>query len=148
LTATGWPDSVAPDATPDIGALPYGTPTLCVGVRPAGSNQGGRCAFPDATSPLAEAGDYSIISDANQDGFETVSFDGTGSSHPNGPISTYTWVLNGQTISNSATFSKALPIGDHQVFLTVTDSSGRTATDLREVTITDPSSNDNIVRNP
>ncbi len=141
LTSIGWPDSVAADSTPDIGALPYGAAAVAVGVD-------GRYVFPDSTLPIAEAGDYSIISNTNQTGFETVSFDGTGSSAPNGSITSYNWVYNGQTISTSATFSKDLPIGTHQVYLTVTDNSSHTAKDMREVTVTDPTNNDNIVRNP
>lgn len=81
LTSSGWPDSAAADSTPDIGALPYGAAAVAVGVD-------GRYVFPDSTLPIAEAGDYSIISNTNQTGFETVNFDGTESSTPNGSIST------------------------------------------------------------
>jgi hypothetical protein len=147
LTGTGWPDSATADTTPDIGALPYGSGPVKVGVRPAGSTDG-RNQFPSTTLPLAEAGDYLVVSDTNNDGFETISFDGTGSSDPDGSIASYNWTENGQTISNSATFTKALPIGRHLIYLTVTDNSGNAATDLREVTVTDPTTQDNLVINP
>src|SRR5262249_21244331 len=103
LTSIGWPDSAAAHSTPDIRALPYGAAAVAVGVD-------GRYVFPDSTLPIAEAGDYSIISNTDQTGFETVRFDGTGSSAPHGSIASYNWVYNGQTISTSATFSKDLPI--------------------------------------
>ncbi len=141
LVPNSWPDTVAADTTPDIGALPYGTSAVAVGIDSLK-------VFPDGTTPIAEAGDYSIIPDADQTGFENVSFTASGSSDPDGSISSYDWVYNGATISTSSTFSKDLPIGTHDVYLTVTDNSGKTATDLRQITITDPASLDNLVRNP
>lgn len=138
LTGTGWPDSEAADSTPDIGALPYGASAVAVGVD-------GRFTFPDATTPVAEAGDYSNLTDSNNNGFETVNVDGTGSSDPDGTIASYLWKLNGQAIATASTGSIGLPVGTHQISLTVTDSSSNTAQDMREVTI---AGSDNITRNP
>jgi len=41
-----------------------------------------------------------------------------------------------------------MPLGRHLVYLTVTDNSGNTASDMREVSVTDPTTQDNLVVNP
>lgn len=138
LTGKGWPDSEDGTSTPDIGALPYGAPPVAVGID-------GRYVFPDSTTPVAEAGDYSTVNDVNNDGFETVRLDGTESKDPDGSISKYKWKLNGCTISTVSTASVSLPTGTSRVYLTVTDNSGRSATDMREITVT---GYENAVYNP
>ena len=136
-----WPDSETYDSTPDIGALPYGAAAVAVGV------DGARL-FPDNSTPIAEAGDYSVVSDSDGDGFETITLTANGSTDPNGTITTYAWVLNGVTISTSYGFSIAVPPGTYQFYLTVTDNSGKQATDMREVTVTDPNPHANLLANP
>lgn len=138
LTGMGWPDSEVGTSTPDIGALPYGADVLAVGVD-------GRYVFPDSTTPVAEAGGYSTVPDVNNNGFETVTLDATGSKDPDGSISKYKWKLNGCTISTASTASVALPTGTSKVYLTVTDDSGTSATDMREITVT---GYENAVYNP
>ena len=128
LTGKGWPDSENGTSTPDIGALPYGAPAVAVGID-------GRYVFPDRTTPVAEAGNYSGFKDIGDNGFETVTLNGKGSDDPDGSISSYEWKLNGCTISTALTASVTLPTGTSKVYLTVTDDSGTSATDMREITI-------------
>lgn len=145
LTAVNWggvvpPDSVASDTTPDIGALPSSAVAVAVGVD-------NRYVFPDGQTPIAEAGDYSVVADASDDGFETISFNSTGTSDPNGQPLTYSWTLNGSPLSTASSFSVGLPVGTHKVYLTASDNSvpAKTGKDMREVVITGKS---NLTRNP
>ena len=138
LNGTGWPGTSGSPANPDCGAIAYGGSAFTVGVD-------SRFSFPDAVTPIAEAGDFSVVSDTGNNGFETITFDGTGSNDPNGSITAYSWKLNGSTILSASTGSVGLPVGTHRVFMTVTDNQGKTATDMREVTI---DGFDNLVKNP
>ena len=69
----------------------------------------------------------------------TVSFDGTGSSDPDGWIVSYTWNFgdgstgSGQTVSHTYTTA-----GTYTATLTVTDNAGATGTDSVVISATDP----------
>ncbi|MGY1802647.1 PKD domain-containing protein [Blastococcus sp. SYSU D00922] len=70
----------------------------------------------------------------------TATFDGRGSSDPEGPISTYAWDFGDNTAPGSGaqpshTYAQA---GTYQVTLTVTDSAGATNSVTKPVTVTEP----------
>ena len=71
----------------------------------------------------------------------TATFDGRGSSDPEGPIASYSWDFGDSTTppgtgaQPSHTYAAA---GDYDVTLTVTDGAGATDTETHTVTVTDP----------
>ena len=68
-----------------------------------------------------------------------VSFDGSGSTDPNGDVLTYLWDLgNGVTKTGAAIDHEFTEFGDQLVTLTVSDPSGNTDTDTITITVTDP----------
>ena len=139
--ATHWPDTVPYTTTPDAGAVPYLGGPVAVGVD--GSKR-----FPDGATPTAEAGDYSVVADIDHNGFESINFDASGSGTvPGTTIKNYSWSYSGGGGSTAGSFSRNLPIGTHDFYLTVTDNNNRTAKDMRQVTVADPTGSD-FVRNP
>ncbi len=89
-------------------------------------------------APVANAGPDQTILDANNDGTEVVTFNGSGSTDPDGTIASYSWRKNGNFFGNTATFSVIQAIGVHTVELTVTDDNGATSTDTVVVTVVRP----------
>ncbi|MDO7868518.1 PKD domain-containing protein [Nocardioides jiangxiensis] len=66
---------------------------------------------------------------------ETVTFDGTGSSDPDGDALSYTWEFPGGATATTAKATRAFPaVGTYQVKLTVTDAFGASTSDLVTVT--------------
>lgn len=70
----------------------------------------------------------------------TASFNGTGSSDAEGPISSYSWSFgDGSPAASGATATRTYAsAGTYPVTLTVTDSGGLTGTTTRNVTVTGP----------
>jgi len=66
-----------------------------------------------------------------------VQLNGSGSSAPNGTITSYVWTEGSSVIGNGATPTVNLTTGTHTIQLTVTDNDGETATDEVVVTISD-----------
>jgi hypothetical protein len=114
-------------ATDDDGASASDAVTITVEPR-AAPNQ----------PPVANAGPDQAITDADLNGTEVVTFDGRGSSDPDGTIVSYIWRKNGNMFNNAATFSVTQPLGTHTIELTVTDDKGATSTDTVVVTIGTP----------
>jgi hypothetical protein len=78
-----------------------------------------------------------IAVDSDGDGFATVPVDGS-ESHTHGPgqrLVSYVWKKGVTVIGNSVRTTLLLPIGDHEITLTVTDSSGDSNTDLTIITV-------------
>jgi peptidoglycan hydrolase-like protein with peptidoglycan-binding domain len=75
--------------------------------------------------PIANAGvfDYSI-GDPDNNNSEVVHLDGTLSSDSDGTIVEYLWHAKGEVLSTEATPDITLPLGNHYIFLTVTDNEG------------------------
>ena len=68
----------------------------------------------------------------------SISFDASGSSDPDGTIQTYTWSFGDSSFGTGLTVSHPFATaGSYLVTLTVTDSSGQSATTTHTVTITD-----------
>jgi hypothetical protein len=88
--------------------------------------------------PVANAGPDQTITDANGDGMEVVTFNGSASTDPDGTIVSYNWTKNGNPFGNTASFGVVQAVGTHTVTLTVTDNRGATSTDTVVVTINHP----------
>ncbi len=85
--------------------------------------------------PQAEAGPASVTVEEGQ----TVTFDASNSTTPNGSIVAWAWYEGGVLLSDQESFSKSdFSVGTHTVELTVTDSEGLTASDTIVVEIEEP----------
>ena len=88
--------------------------------------------------PAADAGPDQQVEDADGDGSEVVTLDGSGSVDVDGTIVSYVWREAGVTIATGVTPAATLSVGDHAITLTVTDDDGATASDSVLVTVTAP----------
>ena len=71
---------------------------------------------------------------------ETIHFDATQSSDPDGDALTYQWLENDQVLSTQATFdTNILAIGSHTITLKITDTAGHTQQKSFTVTVVTPS---------
>ncbi len=95
-------------------------------------------------TPMADAGGDIEIIDEENNGSEGVMLNGMASIDADGSIVNYSWAMNGQQISFSATEVVELPIGEHEVILTVTDDDGAIDKDTITVTV---QLNNNVVQN-
>ncbi len=68
----------------------------------------------------------------------SCSFDGSGSSDPDGTIEDWTWDFDGAAGSGETTGHTFADAGDHAVTLTVTDDDGATAQSTQTVTVDSP----------
>ncbi|RCW51697.1 PKD domain-containing protein [Paenibacillus prosopidis] len=84
--------------------------------------------------PVANAGADQTVTDEGN-GEETVVLNGSGSSDPDGTISSYVWKEGATQIATGATPSVRLAVGTHTLTLTVTDNAGATDTDTVVVTV-------------
>ena len=84
--------------------------------------------------PIADAGADQSVLDVDATDSETVTLDGSGSSDPDGTITSYEWTEGATVLGTGTSISPDFAVGEHTVTLTVTDDGGATATD--QVTIT------------
>jgi hypothetical protein len=87
--------------------------------------------------PIANAGTDQVVTDADNNGTESVLLNGSGSSDPDGTITNYLWEEGASTLASSANplSSVALGWGVHTITLTVTDNGGATNSDSVTVTV-------------
>jgi len=85
--------------------------------------------------PTADAGPDQSLTDADDDGFESVTLDGTGSGDSDGFIVGYSWSNGGVEIAAGATPTVQLTPCEHHIELTVTDDFGLTGADTVVITI-------------
>ncbi len=87
-------------------------------------------------APVAYAGADVTVSDLDNDGVESVTLDGGGSSDPDGGgIVSYQWSQNSGVVGNGQTIAVSRTIGVHDFTLTVADEAGAVSTDMVTVTI-------------
>ena len=84
--------------------------------------------------PIANAGPNQTVVDADENGSEDVTLNGSGSFDLDGTIVDYAWSNGSTGVSPTASF----PVGVTTVTLTVTDDDGATATDTVVITVIDP----------
>ena len=85
--------------------------------------------------PVADAGDDVTASDPDGGGSATVTLDGSGSSDPDGTITSWEWTEGGSPIASGESPTVTLAVGTHTIVLTVTDDLGATDTDTVVVTV-------------
>jgi len=97
--------------------------------------------LPANRPPVANAGPDQVVLDANGDGSEIVTYNGSASSDPDGTIVGWDWrvtSLGGTPLGNTPSFSVQQSRATYTVSLTVTDNRGATATDTVLVTVKSP----------
>ncbi|MFQ5604657.1 MAG: DNRLRE domain-containing protein, partial [bacterium] len=100
-------------------------PELVVDFGAGGGNQ----------SPVADAGPNQDVTDADNNGSEGVTLDGSGSFDNDGTIVSYDWSEGGSSIATGLNPAVNLALGVHTITLTVTDNEGATGTDDVVVTV-------------
>ncbi len=116
--------------TDDEGAT--GTDDVVITVVSAGGN----------LPPIADAGPNQPVEDANDNGSELVTLDGSGSTDLDGTIANWSWSVGGAEIGTGETLNTTFDVGINTVTLTVTDDEG--ATDTDDVIITVVSTGGNL----
>lgn len=86
-------------------------------------------------APTASAGPDQTIVDADANGAEVVTFDGTSSSDSDGSVTSYAWSNGSAPFAYGPTPSVAFGVGSDTIRLTVTDDQGATSTDDVVITI-------------
>ncbi len=94
---------------------------------------------PQNTVPVANAGANITIQDADLNGFEMVTLNGSASSDPDGSVVSWSWAENGLQIASGVSTALSFSLGTHSVELTVTDNQGATAVDTIIVSVVAPS---------
>ncbi len=85
--------------------------------------------------PVADAGADANLVDLDEDGFEPLTLDGSGSSDPEGPIASWDWSEGGAPLGSGETLAVSLAVGTHDIDLLVTDADGNTAVDAVRVVV-------------
>jgi serine protease AprX len=96
---------------------------------------GGAPPPPPGQPPVASAGSDQTVTDADGNGSQAVTLDGSGSSDPDGTISSYAWSEGAAQIATGLNPTVSLGVGTHTITLTVTDDVGATGTDTVLVTV-------------
>ncbi len=84
---------------------------------------------PANQGPVANAGADQTVVDADNNGSENVTLDGSASTDSDGSIVSYVWSENGSEIATGANPAVDFAVGSHTVTLTVTDDQGATGND-------------------
>lgn len=84
--------------------------------------------------PIADAGSDATFTDADGNGEQQVTLDGSASTDPDGTIQIYLWTEGATVVAGGPNATPTLSVGTHLITLTVTDDEG--ASDTDEVTIT------------
>ena len=85
--------------------------------------------------PVANAGPDQTVTDITASGDESVTLDGTGSTDPDGTITSWSWKEGITEIATGANPTLPLTVGTHTIELTVTDNDGLTDTDTVVITV-------------
>ncbi len=87
------------------------------------------------SSPVANAGPDQIVNDINNDGSESVTLDGSGSTDADNDIASYEWFEGKQSLGTGATLAVNLTSGSHTLRLLVTDEQGNTDQDYVDIIV-------------
>ena len=89
------------------------------------------------TAPTADAGPDQTVTDKDDDGFESVTLDGSASSDPDGILNPANceWRQDGNVIATGELPTVNLTVGVHTIVLSVTDDQGATHSDSVNVTV-------------
>ena len=87
----------------------------------------------------ARAGQSQVLEDTDGNGKEQVVLDASESSTKTGQIVTYKWSTSGIEIASGVQATVELPLGEHEIVLTVTTDSGETKTAKVIITVKSPS---------
>ncbi len=86
--------------------------------------------------PVADAGEDITERDDDGDGKEMTRFYSRNSKDPDGKIVKWAWTVAGREVATGQfPYWRDVPVGTHEVTLTVTDNGGLTATDTVRVTV-------------
>ena len=86
--------------------------------------------------PIADAGPDQIVMDADDNGSEEITLDGSGSSYSGGTIVSWIWTDDlGDTIPDGEITTATLSVGTHTITLVVIDDDGLTDTDTVTITV-------------
>ena len=88
------------------------------------------------SAPAANAGTYAPF-EATSPAGATVTLSGSGSDPDAGDILAFLWTEGSTVLGTAASISTALALGTHDIMLTVTDSSGASASSTTRVVVTD-----------
>ncbi|GJQ30136.1 MAG: hypothetical protein HBSAPP03_20200 [Phycisphaerae bacterium] len=90
--------------------------------------------------PVADAGSDQNVLDADNNGSESITLNGSASLDHDGAIANYHWKEGETTLANGASPTANVPfaVGTHTVTLIVTDNRGSTASDTVLITVTPP----------
>jgi len=85
--------------------------------------------------PVADAGPDQVVEDADGNGSESITLDGSGSYDEDGTIESYVWKENGSQIATGVNPTITLAAAAHSIILEVTDDDFKTVTDGVLVTV-------------
>ncbi len=85
--------------------------------------------------PIANAGQYGTVIDADSNGFEQIDLNGSQSTDPDGTIASYVWTEDGNQLATGANPTVVLSVGEHPITLTVTDDSNLKDTETVTITV-------------
>ncbi len=88
-----------------------------------------------ANPPIAHAGSDQIIEDGDGDGLESVTLDGSASIDRMGSIESFEWTAADTVISTGEMPAVLLPLGEHNITLTVTDNDELTDSDMVRIIV-------------
>jgi hypothetical protein len=129
-----------PSATANV-SLPWGLHTITLTVTDDdGATHSDTVDVRINRRPVANAGPDQTVVDSDNSGSESVTFDGSLSTDPDGTITDYTW-REGTNVLASGTDSTptvAMAVGTWTITLTVTDNHGATHIDTMVLTVEPP----------
>ncbi|MBN2582733.1 MAG: PKD domain-containing protein [Planctomycetes bacterium] len=90
---------------------------------------------PSNEPPVANAGSNQNVTDTDDNGYETVTLDGTGSSDSDGTIVSYVWKEGASQIATGQTANVSLSVGTHTITLVVTDDDSDSDDDTCQIVV-------------
>jgi hypothetical protein len=86
--------------------------------------------------PVARAGNDQSVTDADRNGVESLTVDGSASSDTDGTVESYVWKEGATVLGTSALLTQDFGVGAHTLTLTVTDNGGAQSSDTVVLTVT------------